>query len=152
MSATVNPSDATFSDVTWTVTASPGSQGQATIDANGLLTATRPGNVRVTASATDGSKITGEKTIGITAMVITSLGEEAFTGIYPNPVTNGNVSIRSSGNISKIDLLDLHGKMIESWNFQNNKEIELYIRTLPGMYLLQIHSDYHPRSHKIIVR
>lgn len=103
--------------------------GQATINANGLLTAIRPGNVRVTASATDGSKITGEKTIGITAKIITGLEDEKLIGIYPNPVSNGNISIRSSSYIYKIDLLDIHGKMVASWNYSSQNIIDLKINT-----------------------
>jgi endo-1,4-beta-xylanase len=152
MSATINPTDATFGDVIWAVTPSPGSQGQATIDANGLLTAIQPGDVRVTASATDGSKITGEKTIGITAKIITWLEEEQPIGIYPNPVSNGKISVKSSDTLSRIDLLDLHGKMIDSWSIQDKKEIVLNVSTIPGMYILQIYSDSSPGSHKIIVR
>lgn len=68
MLATVKPSNAEQPAITWSVT---GTDGQPTalaaITAAGLLTAAAPGTVRVTASATDGSGVTGEFAITITA-------------------------------------------------------------------------------------
>ncbi|OCT13389.1 hypothetical protein A8709_17400 [Paenibacillus pectinilyticus] len=62
MSAGVLPVGASNPTVTWLVTNGTGS---ATIDANGLLTATGVGTVTVTAAATDGSGITGTLLITI---------------------------------------------------------------------------------------
>jgi hypothetical protein len=53
-SATVTPTNATDTSVTWAVI--PGT-GTATIDGNGLLTATSPGTITVTATANDASGV-----------------------------------------------------------------------------------------------
>jgi hypothetical protein len=47
------------------------------------------------------------------AQVITGLGDDDLKGIYPNPVTNGNISISSSSNISKIDIHRKKGCIME---------------------------------------
>ncbi len=52
--ATVSPTNATDTSVTWAVI--PGT-GTATIDGNGLLTATSPGTITVTATANDASGV-----------------------------------------------------------------------------------------------
>jgi uncharacterized protein YjdB len=65
MSAAVLPANAANKTVTWSET------GPATIDANGLLTATGVGTVIVTATANDGSGVTGTETITVTPIQVT---------------------------------------------------------------------------------
>uniref|UniRef100_UPI0015550F3A Ig-like domain-containing protein n=1 Tax=Saccharibacillus deserti TaxID=1634444 RepID=UPI0015550F3A len=67
-SADVTPINATNRNVTWSVT---GGTGTATIDpASGLLTAQTPGTVTVTATASDGSNVTGSRTVTVQAAEI----------------------------------------------------------------------------------
>src|SRR5690606_4452679 len=63
--AKVEPDDATTTRVTWTVTEPDGSPTQkAEIDADGVLTVNhREGAVVVTATATDGSGVSGTRTV-----------------------------------------------------------------------------------------
>lgn len=63
MKAIVSPAEATNQTVTWSV---KNSSGRAIIDASGLLTGTKAGNVTVTATANDGSVVKGSITITIT--------------------------------------------------------------------------------------
>ena len=63
MTATISPSDATNTNVTWSVTNGTGS---ATIDSNGVLTGVSNGTVTVNATAKDGSTVCGKTTITIT--------------------------------------------------------------------------------------
>ena len=67
MAATVLPENATDKSVTWSVTVEDGSATElASIDENGLLTAAETeGAVKVTATANDGSGVTGEMLITI---------------------------------------------------------------------------------------
>jgi hypothetical protein len=67
MSATATPSGATNTAVTWSV---PESNTVATIDADGKLTAIGTGTVVVTATAKDGSKVSGTETITVTAVPV----------------------------------------------------------------------------------
>ena len=67
MDAAILPTNASNSNVSWSVTNNTGS---ATIDSNGLLTATGVGTVTVTASAMDESGVIGTEEITITSPVI----------------------------------------------------------------------------------
>ncbi len=60
MSAAILPVDATTPAVTWSVVAGTGT---ASISVGGLLTALTNGTVTATATATDGSAITGTRVI-----------------------------------------------------------------------------------------
>jgi non-canonical (house-cleaning) NTP pyrophosphatase len=73
MIATITPADAAIKTVTWTVAAGTDG-GTATIDpSTGILTGTAVGTVTVTATATDGSGITGNEQITITPILVTSI-------------------------------------------------------------------------------
>ncbi|MGG1555561.1 Ig-like domain-containing protein [Paenibacillus ferrarius] len=66
MLADVVPSDADIRTVTWTVLSEDGmATDKAVIDANGLLTAVKNGQVKVVATADDGSGVKGEAVIAI---------------------------------------------------------------------------------------
>lgn len=100
MTAVVLPENATNKEVEWSVA----NEDIATIDQNGLLTAKSNGNVKVTATATDGSGISGSKIMGISGVIVaaTSLtinGEDITDGkpkqyavtINPADATNQEV-------------------------------------------------------------
>jgi hypothetical protein len=77
MSAAVMPDDATDKTVTWSVT---NGTGRATIDSNGLLTGTAKGTVTVTATANDGSEVTGTLEVTVVIPVTgVSLDKETVT-------------------------------------------------------------------------
>jgi hypothetical protein len=70
MNAEVSPSDASNKSVTWSVTETDGSAtDKATISSTGLLTAVKNGTVKVTATAQDGSGVTGSIEITISNQV-----------------------------------------------------------------------------------
>jgi len=62
--ADVAPSDATDPSVTWSIVQI---DGDATVDDTGLVTSVAVGSVKVVATANDGSGVSGEKTVTITA-------------------------------------------------------------------------------------
>jgi uncharacterized repeat protein (TIGR02543 family) len=64
MTVNILPSDAANKAVTWSVT---NGTGKATIDGNGVLTGTVAGTVTVTATANDGSKLSGIKAVTVSA-------------------------------------------------------------------------------------
>lgn len=67
-SATVTPSNAGNSAITWSTS------GGGSIDSNGLFTATTNGNYVITATAQDGSGVTGTASITINAAVVLVTG------------------------------------------------------------------------------
>ena len=81
MTATVLPTNATNPNVIWSVT---NGAGNATIDANGLLTAVSDGTVIVSAVAADGSGIHGEITINISGQTVTIPGNNNGDGDSDN--------------------------------------------------------------------
>ena len=85
MSAAVLPANATNQTVTWSVTNGTGS---ATINSiSGLLTATGAGTVTVTASATDGSGITGTEVITVAVAPSAPTLVLPASGSYTNNTT-----------------------------------------------------------------
>ena len=74
--AAVNPTDADDASLTWSVV---NGTGKATIDKNGLVTAKSAGTVTIVATANDGSGVTGQATLTITAA---SGSSTSFNGTY----------------------------------------------------------------------
>ncbi len=75
--AEVSPADAWDKSFTWSVI--PGT-GDASIDENGLLTATAAGTVTVRATANDENHVTGDLDVTIVERAITVTGAEKLTG------------------------------------------------------------------------
>jgi CubicO group peptidase (beta-lactamase class C family) len=66
--------------------------------------------------------------------------EESILKIYPNP-TNDRITITSDKVISKLEIIDLKGRIIET-NALNTKSIDFSIRTLnDGIYYAKITFD-----------
>jgi uncharacterized protein YjdB len=110
MNAIVTPSNATNKDVTWSVADETGS---ATITTGGgLLTATGDGTVTVTATANDGSGITGTLQITITSSTV------AVTGIT---VTSTAISVNNGSTLqmTAIVLPDDASDKTVTWSVEN---------------------------------
>ena len=118
MTATVSPEGATNKDVIWSVPANSAGSINAT---TGLLTALFNGSVLVTATAADGSGVTGTLTIVIsnqivpvTEIVVTGTGGSSAITTYdgtlqmtaavsPGTATNKNVTWSVTGDAAAID-------------------------------------------------
>lgn len=86
--ATVSPANAGDRSVSWSVT---GGTGKATVDEDGILTATKAGTVKVTAKANDGSGVSVTQTVtvvGDSMMIIgiSNMGSASKTRIYKDAV------------------------------------------------------------------
>jgi len=84
LTAAVLPSDATNKEVSWSVSDSE----IAVITEAGLLTGVKNGTVKVTATATDGSGIKGDKTYTVSGITVPTVFVENLT-ISPAAITNG---------------------------------------------------------------
>lgn len=85
MSALVEPEDASVKEVNWSVFQGT---GEASIDADGLLTGLEPGSVIVMASATDQSGVKSTMEVEIVAGVgVESTGQNKLQ-VYPNPASD----------------------------------------------------------------
>ena len=110
MIADVSPVSATNDTVTWSVD----DPGIATIDAvTGMLTAVSNGVVEVTATAVDGSGISGSAFITVENQGVYNESEMyAILDVYPNPVSS-HLSIKCSVPAS-FSLYNMHG--VEVWH------------------------------------
>lgn len=105
MNATVLPSLATNAAVTWTVTGEDGAAtDKATIDANGRLTAVKNGNVKVVATAQDGSGVTGFAIVAISGQSSSGSGSGNGTGsgTVTTPVTKPVLGVQDGKVIAKL--------------------------------------------------
>jgi len=137
MEATVLPANATDNSVTWSVT--PGT-GSATIDANGLLTATGDGTVTVTATANDASGVTGSTVITISnqSVGINEISNNQLS-LFPNPASD-YVNMASSEKYTTIIITDLSGRLMKSINVTNRDNIKIDLSHLDtGVYLINLY-------------
>jgi hypothetical protein len=137
MEATVLPANADDMTYAWSVL---DGSGTATISTNGLLSAITDGTVTVIANANDGSGIAGTTTITISNQTVgLNQLDSKNISIYPNPVQNELFIVLDNEDITKIDILDLSGKMIKSAR-TNTSQIDVS-ELSEGIYILQVYTQ-----------
>ena len=132
MEAMVMPNFAADTTVSWSV---PAGNGIATISATGLLTAVSNGSVVVTATANDGTGISGTDTIHISNQDIglKELNQAFQMEIFPNPA-HDQIQVKSPVQIDQIELYTLNGQLL----METKQADALNISSLaPGTYLLR---------------
>ncbi len=138
MQASVLPANATNNSVTWTVTNGTGS---ATINTTGLLIATGDGTVTVTATANDGSGISGNKAISISNQSV-GISELAITdiSIFPNPVTDYMfIQIPKEYKNVVVEIFNNTGQHIDVNNNFNNNVYSIDLSgQVPGLYFISV--------------
>ena len=137
MGATVVPANATDPSVTWSVD----NEAVATIDTEGLLTAVANGVVTVTATANDGSGVSGDLAVTVSNQDQTGIGSADLLSkglsIYPNPA--GKVmNIRSSVEVAMISIIDVTGHAVRILE-NPGRESSISLEEIPaGVYILKI--------------
>lgn len=145
MEAEVLPANADDATYTWSVN---NLTGAATIDANGLLTASADGTVEVVATANDTSGVTGTKIITISNQTV-GINDLTFENlsVYPNP-TNDILNIKVDEALSSIDIMDITGKVVKT--FPANSA-QLNIAELEnGIYFLELANESNKSVVKVI--
>jgi len=73
------------------------------------------------------------------------------TGFYPNPVTDGCLNIKASGNSEKqVEIFDLVGKKVLNQNTSSNK---IDVKDLKaGVYVLKVVADNKTTTSKLIIK
>ena len=132
--------------------------GTATISGTGLLTGGSLGTVTVTASANDGSGISGSTIITVTNTIgITNVDDQQNTTVYPNP-SNGRftIEVQSTG-VQDIDVVitNVVGQQVlleklTQINGTYQKEIDLKGYS-PGVYTLQLRTDDGEVNKRIVI-
>ena len=138
MEATVLPTNALNGNYTWTVSNGTGS---ATISSSGILSAENNGTVTVKATANDGSGTNTTTLITISNQTV-GINESQLqnVSIYPNPVQNELFVVLEGKQITKIDILDLSGKVIKSVSHNNSKTIDVS-ELQQGVYVLKVYTQ-----------
>lgn len=150
MVAQVLPANTTIKGVSWSV--SPTSR--AKIDANGILTALADGLVTVTATAWDGSKVSGTTRIQIHNQSV-SVPESALEysiSVFPNPSENGCFTIFGLQTHSTIGLFDLSGKQLAAYECFDSHSMNLKTGLPKGIYILTVKKGNDTVNRKIAIR
>lgn len=136
LSASVMPHDAWDASISWSVD----NKGIATISGSGVLTAINTGIVTVTATANDGSGVTGTKKIvlisqrdSIPVGIIPDIEMPSLVQLYPNPAASHiNVLTDDSSPVKAITICSLDGRIIGK-----TSENIINVQSLPaGMYIV----------------
>ena len=148
MQAEVVPSDATFPDFIWSV--EPGSL--ASIDSTGFLTALAEGTVTVKATAWDGSGIEGSLDVIIqTEQVSVTKSPSERVTIYPNPSHGGSFRISGMENIDRLNVIDMTGKVTDTFECSNTPSLEIDLKGESGLYLLEFTGEQSHFYKKMVV-
>ena len=136
LSAEVIPADATNKTVIWSII---NGTGQATIDENGLVTAVSNGTVTATATATDGSGVSGVLDIKIENQISADIDHlEESPYIIRQNKSSISIKFNQSYKFNKICLFSLSGNLIMTKNAMSNPVILDISTMLPGIYILKI--------------
>jgi hypothetical protein len=78
--------------------------------------------------------------VTITNQIVTdiSVSAQALFKIYPNLSDDGRFIIRGIENIEQIRIYDLNGRQIWEQNINGKDEIDIELRTIPGVYMVQL--------------
>lgn len=150
MIETVLPANTTDNSVSWSVSNGTGS---ASIGASGLLTAISDGTVTVTATANDGSGVTGDMVITISnqSAGIKSNDFSPNIRIHPNPGTGiFNVGLSSDEVINGISVYNDMGQLVYS---NGSLGESLNLSHLPkGIYILKVITNHGTATQKLIIK
>ncbi len=144
MIASILPIDAHNKNISWSVD----NTTIADISSEGILTAKANGDVVVKATAQDGSRVFGTKTISISGQS-TGLNSVQKTSIslFPNPIIN-TLYIQSGIDINEFKLYSIHGKLIESGTLESNQKDLSHLQS--GVYVLDLKINNDWIQYKII--
>lgn len=77
--------------------------------------------------------------------------EETDISVYPNPVDNGKLNIKSSVEIDQVSIYDLSGKKVLEQSFNENEFIDVD-RLNSGAYILSLQSNNQKISKTILIK
>ncbi|MEP4667539.1 MAG: T9SS type A sorting domain-containing protein [Cyclobacteriaceae bacterium] len=147
MEASILPADADDATYTWSL---ENGTGEATIDTNGLLTAVSNGTVTVTATANDGSGVSGDAVITISNQIVLGINDQSSIGdlfIFPNPVS-AELNIDFYEAIEFVTIVDVMGRSVKTiYSPENSLDVSDLTK---GIYFLQVKTDQGIISKKFL--
>ncbi len=140
MHTTILPENADVKSVTWSVAPSE----MASITSAGLLTPLQNGTVTVTATATDGSGVSGS--VNLTIDIQSGLNDEFadadnVINLYPNPV-NHKLFINNARHVRNVEVFNITGSIVITAANQQNDNLNIDCSNLNrGIYFVKIITD-----------
>ncbi len=146
--ADIQPGNVTLHNIQWT----SDNVSVATVNENGLVSPVGDGTVTINTEALDGSGVTGSLELTITDQnTITSINEEAWIRIFPNPAFDGVISIDGLLPGTQITIYDLNGNLIKSKVSSEIRE-NIELTGKKGMYLIQLINEKGMTLSKVILK
>jgi hypothetical protein len=90
----------------------------------------------------------------VTPTTTASIGKSEIDGfaIYPNPVSNGEFSIRTRNGVSKsVQIFDMLGKQVYSKEIQANENVKVS-NLNSGIYILKVQEEGRLATRKLVVK
>lgn len=150
MVATFTPDTATLTTADWSVDNSD----IATISEDGLLTAVANGTVTVTARSLEyQSDVEGTMVITITGQEnqVESIAEAGVT-LFPNPATDGMITLKGVENMLNMTILDLSGKPVANYDLHGSPQISVHLDVPAGMYIVRLTDATKTYFTKLVVK
>ncbi|MBN2609938.1 MAG: endo-1,4-beta-xylanase [Bacteroidales bacterium] len=112
----------------------------ANLQTSGALVAEAPGVVVITAKANDASGISDTIRIFIKENISGILEEIGLRDIlvFPNPSSDGSITIQGTGHIKNISITDLAGNILMTEILTVQESYTLYHKLNPGIYILKL--------------
>lgn len=104
------------------------------------------------------ASLVSSKSISSPYLSVTRLGQDSQSHpveLYPNPITDGRLTISSPDDIRTVQVLNITGKIIFSQEYQpNTNSVDIQLEKLEkGLYLVRIgFPDKDIRTEKIMVK
>jgi uncharacterized protein YjdB len=136
LSAVITPEDATIKTVTWSI--QNGDAVLATISPSGLLTAIADGQIRVFATATDGSGVSGILDVTITNQgTPTNIDAQEMESVLIT-LTNTHINIHLDENkrFQNLYLFDIQGRQIINTKLLDSEYTIDSNSLIPGVYIV----------------
>ncbi len=136
LAAEITPSNATDKSYSWSMDP----EGIIRFLNNNMIIAVAGGKVTVTATANDASEVSGSMVINVIGDGPNKIDEQNNNSIniYPNPALNGQFRIEGIQDITQIELLNIAGVKIASYNNLNQSAVGIKVNAKPGMYILKL--------------
>ena len=136
LAAAVTPSNATDKSYSWSMDP----EGIIRFLDNNMIIALAGGKVTVTATANDASEVSGSMVINVIGDGPNKIDEQNNNNIniYPNPALNGQFRIEGIQDITQIELFNIAGVKIASYNNLRQSTLDININAKPGLYILKL--------------
>lgn len=76
----------------------------------------------------------------------------ASVSAYPNPVTDGHITLLGTEKLQLIRVLDVNGRQVQEVKVSRQSTVELDLNVAPGLYIVQLIDGQTVASKKLVVR